>query len=356
MIKQVPLEFPLSIKEFADRLLDWYGKNRRQLPWRADPAPYRVWLSEIMLQQTRVESALPYFRRFLQKFPDLEALARASQQEVVSAWSGLGYYARARNLHRAARMVCEKHAGRFPENYQQALELPGVGTYTAGAVLSIAYGQPYPILDGNIRRVLTRCLRIEEGSRKADSLLRQHLAGMVAHRSVAERISDFNQALMELGALVCTPRRPQCPLCPLRTSCRAHAAGLQEELPRRQSRPKVVRLEHVLAVVTRGERYLLCQRTEGDVLNGLWEFPSLEGLPGETPISGFEKEHGLQLKKKRWGPPVRHQITFRRLTLHPLLAQLVKPAPRERFHWVRPGQDGYPIPSYIGKVLKALKR
>ena len=356
MTQPVPLEFPLPIREFADRLLGWYGKNRRRLPWRDDPTSYRVWLSEIMLQQTRVDAALPYFQRFLEKFPDLKALAQASEQEVVSAWSGLGYYSRARNLHRAARIVCEKHGGRFPDSYSQALELPGVGAYTAGAVLPIAYGQPHPVLDGNARRVLTRYLKIEEAGSRADRHLKPHLAQLVAHHFVKERISDFNQALMELGALVCTPRRPRCRICPLKGSCRARAAGLQEQLPRPPSRRKIVPQKHVLAVVTRGGRYLLCQKKDGAYLKGLWEFPSLEGEPDQNPLAGFEEKYGLRLKEKRWGPPVRHQITFRRLTLHPLLAQLVKPVPRERFRWVRPGQDGYPIPSYIGKVLKALKR
>lgn len=356
MIQSDPSQFPLPKEEFANLLLQWYRNNRRRLPWRADPTPYHVWLSEIMLQQTRVQTALPYYRRFLQKFPDLTTLSQASQQQVVSAWSGLGYYSRARNLHRAAQMVCEKHAGRFPEDYRQALDLPGVGSYTAGAVLSIAYGQPHPILDGNVRRVLTRYLKIKTVGPGVDKLIISRLSEMVTHPAVARRVSDFNQALMELGALVCIPRQPRCLTCPLQSSCGAYAEGLQEELPRRRSPGKIVRLERVVAVVTRHQRYLLCQIAEGDYLIGLWEFPSLQGQPGDSAISRFKQDHGLHLKTKRWGPPVRHQITFRKLTFYPLLAQLLKPAPRQCFHWVRFPQDGYPMPSYVRKVVQALRR
>ncbi len=205
------LQLPIPVTEFAPRLLGWYRDNKRDLPWRNDPDPYRVWVSEVMLQQTQVKTVVPYFEEFLRSYPTVEDLARAEESEILSSWSGLGYYRRARNLHRAAQMVCERYGGEFPRDFSQALELPGIGHYTAVAILSLAHGEPLPILDGNITRFFTRYLKIEDDlERTVVGKLRKFLVQLVSETSVAKNVRDFNQALMEIGSLVCIPRNPQC--------------------------------------------------------------------------------------------------------------------------------------------------
>ncbi|MCS5628225.1 MAG: A/G-specific adenine glycosylase, partial [Planctomycetes bacterium] len=195
-------------------LLLWYEANRRELPWRSNPEPYRVWVSEIMLQQTRVETVIPYFERFLDRFPTPAALAEASEDEVLTLWSGLGYYRRARSLLEGAKAVVRDHEGVFPRSYEAALDIPGVGPYTAPAILSIAYGEPWPVLDGNVERVMTRILRLAENPRQVST--KKRLREIAGGWMPADKASSFNQAMMELGALICSPVSPDCPACPVR--------------------------------------------------------------------------------------------------------------------------------------------
>ncbi len=252
-------------------LLAWYDANRRDLPWRYSgkevPDPYRVWLSEVMLQQTRVDTVKPYFRRWLDRFPTLSALAEAPLDDVLKAWEGLGYYSRARNFHAAVREVACEYGGAVPDDPAAFRALPGVGEYTAGAVMSIAFGKPAPAVDGNVRRVISRLLDDAEPSAKV-------LRAMASGLAEGERPGDLNQALMELGATVCTPRRPACDACPVSSFCRARAAGSQEMRPARRKRLPLPVEEVGVGLLPVEGRFLVVRRPDGGRLAGLWEFPS----------------------------------------------------------------------------------
>ena len=349
------LELPIPVDEFASRLLSWYARNKRDLPWREKPDPYRVWVSEVMLQQTQVSTVLPYYERFLGTYPTLETLARAQENEVLSSWSGLGYYRRARNLHQAAQIVSERFDGQFPRDYREAIQLPGIGRYTAGAILSIAYGEPLPILDGNVARFLTRylCIQDETATTRSTKLWKL-LAQLVQERSVSSHISDFNQALMEIGSLVCAPRQPHCDQCPLDSSCRALSAGLETSLPRGQKPKKVQEFHYTVALASRDDTYLLTQNWQETFLEGFWEFPRIRGKPTRQVADKFLSTHGLDLKIEGKAAVVNHRITFRKILFHPLLVTLLSPAPRSKFTWTKPGETGYPVSSYIKKILESL--
>jgi A/G-specific adenine glycosylase len=261
---------------FRSRLLAWYDHNRRDLPWRRTRDPYRIWLSEIMLQQTRVEAVIPYYERFLDRFPDVRALASAPEQDLLNAWSGLGYYSRARNLQRAARLIID--CGAFPRDLASLRELPGVGDYTAAAIASIAFGAPHAVLDGNVARVLARFMN-ERGDIRAPATRRrlQALAGVLLD---AARPGDFNQAMMELGAVVCTPRNPDCHACPLGAGCAARALGIPNELPVKNGAGPRKRIESTLLIVERNGRVLMRQRPASSTrLASFWEFPEHGSAP-----------------------------------------------------------------------------
>jgi A/G-specific adenine glycosylase len=257
--------------DWTPALLRWFDAHRRPMPWRDRPTPYRVWISEIMLQQTQVATALPYFQRFMSRFPSLRKLSLATEQDVLKAWEGLGYYTRARNLHRAARCVVREHHGRLPRSAAALRALPGIGPYSAAAIASIAFGEATPCIDGNVIRVFTRFLGIREESRspKVRRQLDAYLCPFMNHRP-----GDLNQAMMELGALVCRPTTPACPTCPLRGSCVAYAKGLVEKLPVRRRGPSVPHHDVAAACVRKGNRLLLVKRPSRGLLGGLWGFPA----------------------------------------------------------------------------------
>lgn len=259
-------------------LLAWFDREQRPLPWRATRDPYGIWVSEVMLQQTQVERVIPYWARFLERFPTVVELAAAPLADVLAAWRGLGYYSRARNLHRAAQAVVQEHGTALPATLEALLALPGFGRYTAGAVASIAFGQVAPLVDGNVARVLARLLEIE--GRPPDRAREAALwtaAGHLVHR---QRPGDWNQALMELGATVCLPRNPLCLLCPVRAHCRALATDRVEELPAPRKAPPRKRLELAVLVSRRGDRVLLARREEAGLFGGLWEMPMTPCVPG----------------------------------------------------------------------------
>jgi A/G-specific adenine glycosylase len=264
-------------RSFASKLLRWYGAQHRDLPWRRTRDPYRIWVSEIMLQQTRAEAVIPYYQRFLERFPSVAALAAASGEEVLASWSGLGYYSRARNLHKAARLM----QGVFPSGYQAIRDLPGVGDYTAAAISSIAFGLPYAVLDGNVMRVVARVTNdpADIGASRTRARFRElaqnHLDGLRRGQAGA-----FNQAMMELGATVCLPRAPRCGICPLAAVCEARRAGRQQQLPVKPRKAQPVKIAMAVAVVERRGRLLLWQRAaDSRRLAGFWELPSPEQLP-----------------------------------------------------------------------------
>jgi len=337
-------------------LLAWYERSRRDLPWRRTRDPWAVWVSEVMLQQTTVKAATPYFERFLARFPTLASLAEEPEEEAVAAWSGLGYYHRARNLHRGAQHVAERHAGRFPDSVEAALAVPGVGLYTASAVLSIAYDRPLPVVDGNVRRVLARLFALRGPEYRKDGPYYNRAEELLDR----ERPGDWNQALMELGATVCLPRKPGCPACPVRRYCRALAQGIVDELPESRARRAPVDVTVAAALVEKDGRVLLVRRPEGRLLGRMWEVPqtSLESKGLADLAHELEERHGLRVVPGPLLVRARHAITFRRITLEGYRARLVgaTPGDTERFRWATPDEvKALPVSSATRKLLAGLR-
>ena len=314
----------MSAKSFSfptQSLARWYQKFKRDLPWRKNPTPYFVWISEIMLQQTQVQTVLPYYHRFLKRFPTLKALASASEQEVLALWSGLGYYSRARNLHRAATMVEEKHKGKFPSTKGEILELPGIGAYTAGAILSIAFHQAVPILDGNVKRILSRFYL--ETAQSSLWELAETLVTDAQSRAIDP--SDFNQALMELGALVCLPEHPQCLGCPLQNDCLSKKEGVQHLYPPKEKINKTVRQTFALFVISEGNQFLLRHRSNQErQFKNMWEFPMVStpfAADKEKAVREFREQTGFSVEIKKSYPYFAHSITHHRLKIWPFMAR-----------------------------------
>ncbi|WP_018932583.1 A/G-specific adenine glycosylase [Gracilibacillus lacisalsi] len=265
----------INIPQFQEDLITWFEKEQRQLPWRENQDPYRVWVSEIMLQQTKVDTVIPYFQNFMEHFPTLTALAEADEQKVLKAWEGLGYYSRARNLQTAVKEVVAQYDAKVPDNPKQLGDLKGVGPYTKGAILSIAFNKPEPAVDGNVMRVLSRVLRIEEDIAKPKT--RKTFEAAVRELISEENPSAFNQGLMELGALVCTPKNPSCLLCPVQEHCIAFREGVEQSLPIKKN--KIKQSSHtyfVLVIQNDTGNYLLEQRPDQGLLAQLWQFPMVK--------------------------------------------------------------------------------
>ncbi len=300
------------------KLLQWYDENARSLPWRGHPQPYAVWVSEIMLQQTRVETVIPYFTRWMKRFPDVQALAQASQQDVLAAWEGLGYYSRARNLQRAAQILLECYEGELPVDSQALGKLPGVGRYTAAAIASIAFGLDEPALDGNIRRVLARLFNVSVPARSPQG--ERRLWELAAEHLPPGQAGEYNQALMDLGATICTPRSPECQRCPLEDACQARRLGLQNERPVLSRKPPAPHYIVTAAVIEQDSRVLITQRPLEGLLGGLWEFPGGKLQPGEELASCLQREIQEELNLKiQVGASFgvyRHAYTHFRVTLH----------------------------------------
>jgi A/G-specific adenine glycosylase len=335
-------------------LLPWYRRQRRDLPWRRTSDPYLVWVSEVMLQQTTVKTVTPYFEGFVARFPTVAALAAAKEEEVLAAWSGLGYYHRARNLHRGAQHLLTHHGGLFPRTLEAALAVPGVGLYTASAVLSIAHGVPLPVVDGNVRRVLARLFALRGTEWATDAPYYNRAEELLSR----EHPGDWNQALMELGATVCTPRRPHCPACPLRALCQAQALSLQDELPEARARRAPVEVVVAAALLEREGRVLLVRRREGALMGRFWEVPQTS-LESQGPLD-LERElrevHGLFVKRGALLGRARHAITFRRIRVETYGARLRRepPADADRFLWADPADlSRLPISSLTRKIIRA---
>jgi A/G-specific adenine glycosylase len=323
-------------KKLVPLLLDWFAANARDLPWRKTRNPYAIWISEIMLQQTQVKTVVPFWNRWMRELPTIEDAAKASSQKIHKLWEGLGYYTRVRNLQKAAKIILKKNNGRFPENFEDVLALPGIGRYTAGAICSIAFNQPTPVLDGNVIRVLTRIFGIAENPREKETnkLLWQIAEELVAHanqgRDSALRCPDaaarhpyhknscshLNQSLMELGALICTPRNPQCEICPAKKLCVAFRENRVEELPNLGGRKKTMARRFVAFVVERDGKFLIRQRP-GKVVNAhLWEFPNFE-INGSRQGAKKIFNSVFDFKPEEIKPlcTIKHSITRYRMTL-----------------------------------------
>lgn len=339
---------------FASRVLCWSEQHgRHDLPWQQQRTPYRVWVSEIMLQQTQVATVIPYFQRFMARFPQLADLADAELDEVLGLWSGLGYYARARNLHRAAQRVRDVHGGIFPEDIEQVLALPGIGRSTAGAVLSLACEQHHPILDGNVKRVLARYFAIDGWP--GDAAVQAQLWARSEQLTPAERVRDFNQAMMDLGAGVCTRSRPQCDVCPLIADCAARMAGETAAYPGRKPKASLpVRATQMVVLSNARREVLLQRRPPSGIWGGLLSFPE---VPLGENIEAWCREHlGLMVREQERWPELRHTFSHFHLDIHPVLVAVDSAAARimEGPQWVwynsnttaaaRPVAGGLPAP------------
>ncbi len=347
----------------AATLLAWYEENRRDLPWRRSGDPYLVWISEVMLQQTRVDTVVPYFMRFLDRFPDVRSLAKAPLESVLKAWENLGYYSRARNLHRAAQEIVERHGGSLPSNRDALLRLPGIGPYISGAILSMAFGKAEAAVDGNVRRIMARLYAVREPLDKA-AILREldERAGTLVPRDCA---GDFNQALMDLGAQVCTPRLPRCEVCPWRMECTALREGDAESLPVKRKRKPVPRRRAVAAVIRDEQgRLLIVKRVNRGLLGGLWKLPGGEVLSEDPPARGLERwvrtELGLRIRAGR-NPlaSVEHAYSHFRLTLQAYACDWRGGRPEvrgcEAWAWMALDErDRYPFSRADHKLLNAL--
>ena len=327
-------------EEARTRLLSWFERHARELPWRGNPTPYQVWISEVMLQQTQVETVRSYYQRFLDRFPTVEALAAASQQEVLKLWEGLGYYSRARSLHKAARVIVDTHYGELPANVTALRRLPGIGPYTAGAIASIAFGIAAPAVDGNVRRVMARVLAAPAPSQAV-------LEDAIGLWMPEDAAGPFTEALMELGATVCSPQSPKCLLCPWQALCRARELGQQEAYPAPKPRRAIPHHDVAAAVTLRdapnnaGTQGLVAQRRQDDMLGGLWEFPggkreAAESLP-EALHRELREEMGIEIEVGEPLVTIKHAYTHFRITLYAFICTLKNGDPRciecQNFKW-----------------------
>jgi A/G-specific adenine glycosylase len=313
-----------ALKTFQSRMLAWFRAQQRDLPWRRSREPYRIWVAEVMLQQTRIAAVMPYYQRFLARFPTVQSLARAPEAEVLKLWSGLGYYSRARNLHRAAKIIVAQHNAKFPRDLDAALELPGIGTYTAAAVLSIAYDVPLAVLDGNVTRVLARIKAIRGDLRAPKSW--RALTATAQNFLASQAPGDWNQSLMELGEVVCTPQSPRCTECPVARHCRAYAQGLTGEIPapRRKRAPVHMKIAAAILRDPRGRTLLVQDPGAHDTVlfSRMWQFPAIEVThhPKAELEAHLSKTLAIRKTSLEALPTARHGVTFRNITLLPFLA------------------------------------
>lgn len=317
-------------KDFAPPLIDWYRSQAADLPWRANHDPYRVWLSEIMLQQTQIATVLPYFQKFVTHFPTIQDLANADQQTVLKLWEGLGYYSRARNMYRAAQVVVRDWGGNFPQSVGSLMELPGIGRYTAGAIASIAFNKPAAVLDGNVIRVFTRLFNIADDIRLPATQERLwNMADMLVPREGAR---DYNQALMELGQKICRPQKPACHQCPIQQYCSAYEAGVQENRPTKSKKARPPHYEVTAGLVRDDQnRLLIAKRPEDKLLGGLWEFPGGKQERGESLedclARELQEELGIRVAVGKFFTKVHHAFTHFKITLHVFDCRLLPDSP-----------------------------
>jgi A/G-specific adenine glycosylase len=340
-----------NLAAIRGRLLSWYKTHRRDLPWRRTSDPYAIWISETMLQQTQVATVIPYYSRFMDALPDIRALARAPLTKVLALWSGLGYYRRAANLKKAAGIVVMRHGGRLPDERQSLRTLPGIGEYTAGAILSIAFDKPDAAVDGNARRVLSRLLQASSAKDIRDAALR------LVPKS---HPGQFNQALMELGSLVCTPKNPQCAVCPLANFCPTHGAGRSAQPPLPRVTSPVRNVDWPLAIIRCRGKLLLRRRGTGGILSGMWEFPGRENAGSSTVQDLLPRQLAATLRSRMTSLGIiRHAITNRRITAPVCLIDIpsrrnVRLNPRS-WRWVAPSAlERHPTSSMTRKAFQLL--
>lgn len=326
--------------DFSQSILSWYQQHgRHELPWKQDITAYRVWVSEIMLQQTQVNTVIPYYERFMQRFADVNALADAAEDEVLHLWTGLGYYARARNLHRAAKMVCEQYSGDMPKDIDDLMSLPGIGRSTAGAILSLSFNQSQPILDGNVKRVLCRYHAITgwPGEKKVENRLWE----VAASHTPSHDAADYTQAIMDLGAMICVRSNPLCQACPVEQTCQALQQGLQFELPHKKPKKAIPVKQTIFALIENSQGQILLQkRPPAGIWGGLWSFPE---CPVDQDLALWLNEHfGFVVKESKKEPGLRHTFSHFHLDIQPVRARLEAEAnviaEHRDVYWHQPGE------------------
>lgn len=347
----------MKFREISDKLKSWYGEHHRDLPWRKTRDPYKIWLSEIILQQTRVEQGLPYFEQFVHHFPTVESLALADEETVLKLWQGLGYYSRARNLHFTAKQITSEYKGSFPQQYEHILALKGVGPYTAAAIASFAYKLPHPVVDGNVTRVISRLFLVEDPvNETATQKVIHNYAGQLLDKNEPD---IHNQAMMELGALICTPLNPNCSKCPLSELCFAFAKSAQHAIPRKTKKVKVKNRFFHYFVVLHNDKVLMQKRNLKDIWQGLYEFPLVElppennqtSQPPEKAISQL-LEHDVEVRSI--SEPYQHILTHQRIRARFYVVELDKQtAPPEPLQWVdKSDVEKYAVPRLIDRYLE----
>ncbi|MBI3537922.1 MAG: A/G-specific adenine glycosylase [Chloroflexi bacterium] len=351
-------------QSFSRRLLAWYAKHKRDLPWRrAARDPYRVWVSEILLQQTQVATVIPYYKKFLARFPTVHALARAKLDTVLKTWEGVGYYARARNLHRAAKEIRARFDGKLPTTVAELLTLPGIGRYTASAIASIAFDRDAAIVDGNVTRVLCRFFGIRRNIQLAKT--KTTLWDLAAALVPRGRAGDYNQALMDLGATICAPRNPTCARCPLTRACRARRLGIQEKIPIKTKKKKLPHYVIGAGVIYKGKQILIAKRNANDLLGGLWEFPGGKRARGESlpacVAREVREEVGIEIVVAREIAVVPHAFSHFTITLHFFECRYRRGTPRAlecaECKWVAPrALARYAFPAANRKMIQILNQ
>jgi A/G-specific adenine glycosylase len=343
------------------RLKSWYQKNQRPLPWRKTDNPYLIWVSEVMLQQTQVNTVIPYYQKFIRRFPDVRRLAKAELQDVLKIWEGLGYYARARNLHKAAGVVVEKFGGTVPGSWDEFRSLSGVGDYIASAVLSIAFNTPYPVVDGNVKRVLARVMAMDAlvNQSSSDKRFRETAGALLDH----DDPGAFNQAVMELGALVCKPFKPECRACPLKSQCLAFKRKQVVSYPKSLERPASPVRHLAIGVICKNGKALIVRRPENGLLGGLWEFPSGRMEPDESSESAcvrmIKEQVNLKVSIQSQLISIRHAYTHFKIKADVFVCDCISGRVRLNgpvdYQWVRPGDlKNYPFPKANNKFIPML--
>jgi len=347
---------------FTSKLLAWYARHKRDLPWRRDaPDPYRVWIAETLLQQTQAATVIPYYARFLARFPNVRALASARLDEVLKVWEGAGYYARARNLHRAAQEIVARFGGEIPGTVEELLTLPGIGRYTAGAIASIAFGRDAPVVDGNVTRVLCRYFNITGDPKRART--QKELWQRAENLLPRGRAGEFNQAVMELGATLCTPRQPRCAACPLARGCAAQRLEMQDQLPAQRARKKLPHYDIAVGIIWKRGKILIAQRPAEKLLGGLWEFPGGHREKNESLAAcvarEVREELGIEIAVGEEIATVEHAYSHFKITLHAFQCRWVRGRPRAlgcaAWKWVAPRDLAqYAFPAANRKVIARL--